>query len=168
MSFLTRLGLAGPLDSPVTNYSPFFLGFQYFYAYGLLSSRTLKQWYGLDHNVSPREDLAKFGEAAIIEGRITRRQLDMLKRNEAAHANSVEGFSLFVAGLGIASVAGVSPRIINAAGISYTVARLAYGAIYILVDHPKWSQLRGLTWWWGNFSCFYLLWEAQKIFRNGA
>ncbi|KAJ5697330.1 hypothetical protein N7488_011014 [Penicillium malachiteum] len=168
MSFLTRLGLTESSDSPVTNYTPLFLGVQYFYAYGLLSSRPLKQWYGIDHNVSPREDLAKFGEAAIREGKITRRQLEMLKRNESAHANSVEGFSLFVAGLGTASIAGVSPRIINAAGLSYTFARLAYGAIYILVDNPKWSQLRGLTWWWGNFSCFYLLWEAQKIFWNGA
>ncbi|KAJ5106381.1 hypothetical protein N7456_003056 [Penicillium angulare] len=163
MSLFTKLGLFGSADS-IPNYTPFFLGFQFVYAYGILSSRTLKQWYGLDHNVSPREDLAKYGEAAIREEKLTRRQYDMLKRNEAAHANSVEGFSLFVAGLGIASVAGVSTRVINAAGLFYTVARLAYGVIYILVDHPKWSQLRGVAWWCGNMSCLYLLWEAQKIF----
>lgn len=87
----------------------------------------------------------------------------MLKRNEAAHANSVEGFPLLVAGLGIASVAGVSSRVINAAGLSYTLARIAYGGIYVLVDSPRWSQLRGLTWWWGNLSCLYLLWEAQRV-----
>lgn len=165
MSLFATLDLFGSGGS-VPNYSPFFLGFQFVYAYGILSSRTLKQWYGLDHNVSPREDLAKYGEAAIREGKLTRRQYDMLKRNEAAHANSVEGFSLFVAGLGLASIAGVSTRVINAAGLSYTVARLAYGAIYILVDHPKWSQLRGVVWWWGNLSCLYLLWEAQKIFKT--
>jgi len=157
---LSKLGLSA---FPSTNYTPVILGFQFIYAYGILSSRTLKQWYGLDHNVSPREDLSKYGDAAVRSGKITQRQLDMLKRNEAAHANSVEGFSLLVAGLGIASAAGVSSRVINAAGLSYTIARLAYGAIYVLVDHPKWSQLRGLTWWWGNLSCLYLLWEAQRV-----
>ncbi|KAJ5746606.1 hypothetical protein N7520_011788 [Penicillium odoratum] len=163
MSLLTTIGLSNP-GQKVTNYAPLILGFQYIYAYGILSSRTLKQYYGLDNNVSPREDLAKYGEAAVREGKITRRQLDMLKRNESAHSNAVEGFSLLVAGLGIASIAGVSASKINAAGLSYTIARIAYGAIYILVDRPRWSQLRGVTWWWGNFSCFYLLWEAQKLF----
>lgn len=160
-SIVTALGLSGT-PATVPNYSPLFLGWQFIYAYGLLSSRTLKQWYGLDHQVSPREDLAKYGDAAVRDGKITRRQLDMLKRNEAAHANSVENFPFIAASLAFASFAGVPARVINAAGLSYTLARLVYGAVYILVDHPTWSQVRGVVWWWGNVSCFTLLWYAQR------
>ena len=162
-SLLTTLGLRASEGIKTPNYGPIFLTFHFFYAYGILSSRTLKQWYGIDHQVSPREDLAKYGEAAVRDGKITRKQLDMLKRNESAHANSVENFALLVAGVLFASHAGVSAQSINAASLSYTLARIAYGAVYILVDHPTWSQVRGLVWWWGNISCFFLLWKAGKL-----
>lgn len=162
-SLLTALGLRASQDPQIPNYGPFFLTFHFVFAYGILSSRTLKQWYGIDHQASPREDLPKYGEAAVREGKITRRQLGMLKRNEAAHANSVENFPLLVAGVLFASLAGVSAQIVNAAALSYTVARIAYGAVYILVDHPTWSYLRGVVWWWGNLSCFFLLWKAGRI-----
>ncbi|KAJ9354842.1 hypothetical protein DTO027B9_4558 [Paecilomyces variotii] len=160
----TGLGLraAGILDSNTPNYGPAFLGFHFLFAYGVLSSRTLKQWYGIDHNESPREDLVKYGEDAVRTGKITRRQLDMLKRNEAAHANSVENFTLLVASVLYASHAGVPAYTINAACLSYTVARMIYGTVYILIDHPTWSQVRGITWWWGNLSCLFLLWKAGK------
>jgi hypothetical protein len=39
---------------------------------------------------SPRQDLDKYGEAAVRDGKITRTQLQMLQRNEAAYANAVE------------------------------------------------------------------------------
>lgn len=162
-ALLTSLGLSGASATNIPNYAPAFVGFHFLFAYGVLSSRTLKQWYGIDHNVSPREDLAKYGEAAVREGKITRKQLDMLKRNESAHANSVENFPLLVASLLFASHAGVSANTINAAGLSYTVARVCYDVVYILVDHPTWSQVRGLTWWWGNLSCLVLLWKAGKL-----
>ncbi|KAJ5788613.1 hypothetical protein N7457_003603 [Penicillium paradoxum] len=152
-----------PSTNPTPNYGLYFLTFHFIFAYRVLSSRTLKQWYGIDHQVSPREDLGKYGEAAVRDGKITRRQLDMLKRNEAAHANSVENFPLVVAGVVFASVAGVPGRAINAAALSYTVARVVYGAVYILIDHPTWSQVRGLVWWWGNLSCFFLLWKAGGL-----
>lgn len=163
-SFLSAIGIraADTLNPSASNYGPYFVGFHFIYAYGVLSSRTLKQWYGIDHQASPREDSAKYGEAAIRDGKITRKQLDMLKRNEAAHANSVENFSLFVASILFASHAGVNVQTINAAGLSYTIARICYGFVYILIDHPTWSQLRGLVWWWGNLSCLYLLWEAGR------
>ncbi|KAJ5444390.1 uncharacterized protein N7458_008262 [Penicillium daleae] len=163
-SLLTAIGLRAPnsLESVIPNYSPFFLGFHFLWAYGVLSSRTLKQWYGIDHQVSPREDLAKYGEAAIREGKMTRKQLDMLKRNEAAHANSVENYPLLVGSLLFASYAGVPVQTINAAGLSYTVARIIYGAVYIFVDTPKWSWTRGVVWWWGNLSCLTLLYQAGK------
>jgi uncharacterized MAPEG superfamily protein len=160
-SLATALGLrtadAG-LSSP--NWAPGLLSWQFFFAYGLLSSRTLKQLYGLDHNASPREDLAKYGDAAVRSGKITQKQLDMLRRNESAHANSVENYALFGVAMGFATFAGVEPHLINRAGLLYTTVRLAYGAAYILIDHEVWSQIRGVTWWTGNLSCLWLLYRA--------
>ncbi|GLI82013.1 hypothetical protein PoHVEF18_010413 [Penicillium ochrochloron] len=163
-SLLTAIGLraADPLNSSIPNFGPAFLGFHFLWAYGVLSSRTLKQWHGIDHQVSPREDLNKYGEAAVREGKITRKQLDMLKRNESAHANSVENYSLLVGSLLFASYAGVPAQIINAAGLSYTVARLVYGGVYIFVGTPKWAWVRAWVWWWGNLSCLALLYQAGK------
>ncbi|KAK4200406.1 hypothetical protein QBC40DRAFT_280176 [Triangularia verruculosa] len=161
VSLAVALGLrAAPLATTIPNYSPFFLGFHFFFAYGILSSRTLKQWYGIDHNESPRYDLAKYGDAAVASGKITKKQLDMLKRNESAHANAVENYAFFVGAVSLATIAGVDRTLINRAGLTYTIARVAYGAVYILIDHPQWSQLRGITWWIGNLSCFYLLYKA--------
>jgi len=162
-SFLHAIGLraAGSLSpTSIPNYGPSFLIFNFIFAYGILSSRTLKQYYGIDHNASPREDLAKYGETAVREGKITQKQLEMLRRNESAHANAVENFPLLVAGVVFASQAGVARETINAAALTYTIARICYGVIYLVVDHPVWSQLRSLTWWTGNFTCFYLLWKA--------
>jgi hypothetical protein len=73
-----------------------FLGFNWFYAYGILSSRTIKQIYGIDHNASPRQDLNKYADAYIHDGKITRAQVEMIQRCEGASANSVEGFTFFV------------------------------------------------------------------------
>lgn len=161
VSLGVALGLrAAPLTVIVPNYAPFFLGLHFFFAYGLLSSRTLKQWYGIDHNVSPRYDLAKYGDAAVASGKITQKQLDMLKRNESAHANAVENYAFFAGAVCLATTAGVDRTLLNRAGLTYTIARVAYGAVYILIDHPQWSQIRGITWWIGNLSCFYLLYKA--------
>jgi uncharacterized MAPEG superfamily protein len=62
-----------------------------------MSTRGTKMRLGLDHNVNPREDLTNYGEAAVRSGKISRRALDKLKRQESAHANAQEGYSLFVA-----------------------------------------------------------------------
>ncbi|KAI1259081.1 hypothetical protein F5Y18DRAFT_317388 [Xylariaceae sp. FL1019] len=159
-SLATALGLGATASHSLPNYAPAFLAWQWVYAYGILSSRTMKQIYGIDHNVSPREDLNKYGEAAVRSGKITQRQLGMMRRSESASANAVEGFTLFVAALGFATFTGVENHLINRAGVAYTLARLAYGAIYVLIDHPTWSQLRGIAWWIGNSSCLYLLWKA--------
>jgi uncharacterized MAPEG superfamily protein len=160
---MASLGLraaSSALGTP--NYAPAFLGFHFFWAYGVLSSRTLKQWYGIDHNEAPRDDLARYGQEAVKSGKITQKQLGMLRRNEAAHANSVENYAFFAAAIGFATFAGVERDLVNRAGLAYTAARIAYGFVYILVDHPQWSQIRGLTWWSGNISCFYLLYQAWK------
>lgn len=53
---------------------------------------------GLDHNASPREDLSKYGDAAVSAGKLSRRRLAQIQRMEGAHQNSVEGFTFFVAG----------------------------------------------------------------------
>jgi uncharacterized MAPEG superfamily protein len=159
----TALGLrAASSTMNIPNYAPAFLSFHFIWAYGVLSSRTLKQWYGLDHNESPRYDLDKYGNDAVKSGKITQRQLDMLRRNESAHANAVENYAFFAGAMGLATVAGVDRHLINRAGLTYTVARVAYGFIYILVEDRLWSQLRGITWWIANCSCFYLLWQASS------
>ncbi|GAW13258.1 hypothetical protein ANO14919_026380 [Xylariales sp. No.14919] len=157
-SLATGLGLGAA--GAASNWAPALLSWQFIFAYGLMSSRTLKQWYGIDHNASPREDLAKYGEAAVRSGKITRKQLEMLRRNESAHANSVENYTLFVAAMGFATFAGVKPHLINRAGLLYTTARLAYAAVYIFIDDDLWSQIRGITWWTGNLSCLWLLYRA--------
>ncbi|KAI1361141.1 hypothetical protein F5Y08DRAFT_28074 [Xylaria arbuscula] len=162
MSFLVAglgLRIAGA-GLPAANWAPALLSWQFFFAYGLMSSRTLKQWYGIDHNGSPREDLAKYGDAAVRSGKITQKQLAMLKRNESAHANSVENYTLFAVAMAFATFSGVEPHLINRAGLLYTTARIAYGAVYIFIDHDLWSQIRGITWWTGNLSCLWLLYRA--------
>ncbi|KAI1778828.1 hypothetical protein F4818DRAFT_455111 [Hypoxylon cercidicola] len=161
-SLASALGLRATSSSTlfVPNNAPVFLGFHFLFAYGILSSRTLKQYYGIDHNVSPREDLAKYGEAAVRSGKITARQLGMLRRNESAHANAVENYALLVAAMCCATFARVDPRYVNRAGFVYTAARMTYALAYILIDHPKLSQIRGITWWTGNLSCLWLFWKA--------
>lgn len=72
-----------------------FLAWNWFYAYGILSSRTIKQVYGIDHNANPRQDLNKYGEASVKEGKMTRKQVERCQRFESASANSVEGYTLF-------------------------------------------------------------------------
>lgn len=43
--------------------------------------------------------MSKYGEAMIKEGKLSRETLDMEKRMEAAQANALEGFPLFVGSL---------------------------------------------------------------------
>ncbi|MCJ1447994.1 MAG: hypothetical protein MMC23_008507 [Stictis urceolatum] len=92
MSLSRSLGLSNV--SP-TSAAAGFLAWNWFYAYAVLSTRAMKSRLGIDHNVCPREDVTKYGEQAVRNGKITSAQLAKLKRNEAAHANTVEGFALF-------------------------------------------------------------------------
>lgn len=161
-SLATTLGLRAPSlpHSTTPNYAPAFVSFHFIFAYVVLAPRHLKQIYGIDHNVSPREDLAKYGDAAVKSGKITQRQLEMMRRNESTHANAVENYILFVGAMCFATFAGVEPELVNRAGLVYTVARVAYACIYILVDRPFWSLSRGVAWWVGNISCLWLLRRA--------
>ena len=91
----------------------------------------------------------------------------MLRRNESAHANSVENYALFAVAMAFATFSGVERHLVNRAGLLYTTARIAYGAVYIFIDHDLWSQIRGITWWTGNLSCLWLLYRAGAKL-NGA
>ena len=109
-SLATALGLraADSLKSPpaLTGY---YLIFHFIFTYAVTTPRHLKQFYGIDNNANPREDITKYGEAAVKSGKLTQAQLDHIKRNAAAHANTIENYPAFLAALLWAHVAGVPP-----------------------------------------------------------
>jgi uncharacterized MAPEG superfamily protein len=152
--------LSSPYSTP--NYAPAYLSFHFVFAYCVLAPRHLKQIYGIDHNVSPREDLSRYGDAAVKSGKISQRLLNMMRRNESAQANSIENYIVFVGAMSFASFAGVERESINRAGLVYTISRIIYGCVYIWVDQPVWSFLRSTAWWGGNISCLWLLRKAGK------
>jgi uncharacterized MAPEG superfamily protein len=166
-SLSTSIGLRAINGIQPPSYAGGYLIFHFIWAYGITSTRTLKQILGIDHNVSPREDLSKFGPEAVRSGKITQKQLDMLKRNEGAHANSYEHYPVFASAMIWAHVAGLDTVDINASALIYTVARLCYVAIYVLVDKPLLSQLRGLCWWTGNVVCIRLFWKGMQAVNVG-
>ncbi|KAK5264152.1 hypothetical protein LTR99_002816 [Exophiala xenobiotica] len=163
-SLATMLGLKsnGPLAAAPPNNAPYHAIFNFLFAYVFLSSRFLKNSYGLDHNVNPREDVLRFGERAVQEGKITRSQLNLLKRNEAAHANAMEHFPMFIGSALFATVAKVPNETINKACLVYSASRLVYAVAYLTVDKAKLSYIRSLAWWASNFTCLYLLWQSGK------
>lgn len=145
-----------------------------------MSARGAKIYYGIDNNVAPREDLSKYGEAAVKAGKLSQRTLNKLKRQEAAHANAVEGYPLFVAAsmcLGpclwavidmligtvlLSVVAGVPNEQINTIGVWYTLSRVAFSLFYSYIESPSLSSLRSVAWWSGNISCITALVQAGK------
>ncbi|PWY69730.1 hypothetical protein BO70DRAFT_365660 [Aspergillus heteromorphus CBS 117.55] len=158
MSFLLDfLGLHATPTGPPPNHAIAYLIGNWFLAHGVLSTRPAKRLFGLDHNVAPREDLSKYGEAAVQAGKITRSQLNRLKRQEAAHANTIEGFPLFVAAVLVSLFAGLPSETINGIGLWYTVSRVAFGVAYVGIESEGWSFLRSLLWWSGNVSCITAL-----------
>ena len=66
-TLLASLGLraSSPVSPPPPSHAATYIVFHFLFAYAILSTRLLKQYYGLDHNVSPREDLAKYGPRAV-------------------------------------------------------------------------------------------------------
>lgn len=167
-SLAAILGLKSNTLTTVPNYAPYHAIFNFLFAYAFLSSRALKNRYGLDHNVNPREDVSRFGERAVQEGKITRAQLNLLKRNEAAHANAVEHFPMFIGSALFATVAKVPNETINRACLAYSIARLVYAVAYLAFDKVQLSYLRSLAWWASNFTCFYLLWRSGKALNSGS
>jgi len=164
MSATTNILGLSPTTTNLTSPAAFIAG-NWAFAYLVLASRTPKQFLGLDHNVSPRQDLNKYGADAVRSGKITQAQLDQLQRLEAASANSTEGFILFTASVLFAVVAGVPEPLLTNACTTYTVARMVYGAAYVFTSTSGWSQVRGVAWWVGNASCLYLLWKGATLNR---
>lgn len=97
-SLLTTLGLRATPSSPTPNHAAGYIIGNWFLAHGILNPRAAIRRLGQDHNNAPRENLLKYGEAAVQAGKITRGQLNRLKRREAAYENVIEGFPLFIAG----------------------------------------------------------------------
>ena len=164
-SLVKSIGLRAGSDT--SNLAPYHLMFHFIFAYAFLSSRGLKQYLKIDHNVSPREDTTRYGERAAAAGKITQRQLNLLKRNEGAHANSVEHFPVFAAAALFATVAGVSNTQINGACAIYTAARVVFAVCYLTIERVHLTYFRSLAWWVGNFACLNLLWAAGKAMNKG-
>ncbi|PMD41899.1 hypothetical protein L207DRAFT_333389 [Hyaloscypha variabilis F] len=164
MSILTTLGLRtlSPGEPQSPNLAATFLISNFLFAYALLSTRGIKRLYKFDHNTSPREDVSKYGETLVREGKLDRKTLERVKRWESAHGNTVEGYSLFIGGVLLALHAGVSTQKLNGLMILYTLARVAYAASYILIEDERASFLRSVLWWTGNTSCISMMVMAGK------
>lgn len=131
---------------------------QFIFAYCITSPRFLAKYHGIDHNVNPREDVAKYGPPAIASGKLTQKQVDRLGRSASAHANNVENFPLLVGALLLAQTAGLPPTTINRAAVVYAIARMAYSVLYVTTDTHPLTPLRSLCWWMGNIVCLRLVW----------
>lgn len=169
-SVLNILGLKPNAFNPSVeppNLAPYHTIWNFLFAYVILSARYAKMRLNLDHNTNPRLDLAKYGQRAVAEGKITKAQLDFLHRNESCHANSMEHFPVFAAAIIFATVAGVSVVKINAACAVYTAARIAFAFVYLATDKLGLTYIRSLAWWTSNFACIYLYWIAGKALNAG-
>ncbi|KAH6670801.1 hypothetical protein B0J14DRAFT_597084 [Halenospora varia] len=165
MSILTTLGLraASSTTPPPGSLAASLLLTNWFIAYIVLSTRFIKHKYRLDHNVCPREDTAKYGPEMVKQGKITQSQLDMVKRWEACHLNSMENF----AALGISSLlalhAGAPNATINGLMAGYTASRVAYAFSYILITTQGASFLRSFLFWVGNGCNIALMVAAGRV-----
>ncbi|KAK4628971.1 hypothetical protein CLAFUW4_07873 [Fulvia fulva] len=164
-SLATALGLSatGLHSHQPPSYGAHYMIFHFIWAYVVLSSRAWKIHYKLDHNVSPRDDLIKYGPIAVQKGKITQPLLDQIRRVENCHANSVEHYTVFVAAIIFAHVAGVDNAAINRVGLSYTVARVLYSASYIFNGNERLALARGVFWWASNIICIRAFWLAGKV-----
>lgn len=162
-SLATSLGLrTASLGESIPSYSAHFIIANFVLSYALLSTRGAKIRLGLDNNASPRYDVATTGEAAVKANKITREQLDKLKRQQACHENSVEHFPFFVGAVLFAHHAGLPAQLINKYALIYTLVRIAYAVAYARITDKTASYLRSVLWWSGNFTCFRLFWFAGK------
>ncbi|KAJ5370085.1 uncharacterized protein N7496_006177 [Penicillium cataractarum] len=162
LSLLTTLGLRAAPGGQVPNHAASLLLANWFIAYVWMSTRFKKISLGIDNNVAPREDLAILGEAAVKSGKLSRSILNRLKREEAAHANAIEHFPVFVAATLIAVYAGVPNQTVNTFGVWYTVSRIAFSICYSYIETPALSYLRSAAWWSSNISCVTGLIAAAK------
>lgn len=150
------------MAATIPNYGPHFLIGNFIFAYAAISTRFIKMSHGMDHNSNPRDDLAKYGEKRVQEGKMTSSQLAAIKRLQAAHENAVEHFPFFIAAIVMATQAGVENSVVNRYGLVYTAVRIAYALAYYKIEDHQASYIRSVLWWAGNITCIRLLWFAGK------
>jgi len=150
------------MTSRTPNYAAGYIIGNFCLSYIVFTNRHLKQYYGIDHNRSPREDVTKYGEQAVKEGKISQRALDMIKRNGAAEQNSIAHFPFFCASMLFALHAGLPASTINKVGAVYTAARAVYGVAYILIEDDIWATIRSAAWWVSNITCMWTLVQSGK------
>jgi uncharacterized MAPEG superfamily protein len=161
-SLTTTLGLrALPPGISAPNHASAFLILNFITAY-VLGPRLAKIYFKFDHNLSPREDCAKYGEKMVTEGKLSRRSLDLIKRWEGAHENATEGFTLLLAGVLLALHAGVDTGRLNGLMAAYTVLRVGYLVSYLAIEKEEVSVIRTVCWWSGNICCLTMLALAGK------
>lgn len=138
------------------------MAWNFLWSFGIIQPRFLKIYYNIDRNVMPGDDIAELGPEAVKSGKLTQSQLDLVKRNNAAHENSVTHFPAFVGAILWGSFAGLSPVELNASALAYTLVRLGYTAAYLGIQMEKLSSLRTVFWWTGNIICIRLWWIGTK------
>lgn len=92
---------------------------------------------------------------------MTRSQLNMLKRNDASHHNTIEQFPLFFGSVLLGIAAKVPNEKINRACLIYTAARIVYHLLYLKVERGALAGLRSVVWWTGNLACLSLIWQCK-------
>ena len=98
----------------------------------------------------------------VSGGKVSREELNMIKRSESAHANAVGGYTLFVAGVLLALHAGVPTLRLSGLMAAYTLLRLLYMMTYIYIEKDIPSFLRTGCWYAGNICCFSMMVLAGK------
>ena len=162
-TLLTALGLrTASTTSLVPPLAPYYLLFNIFVTYIALPSCLWKNLYGIDNNVSPRDDLAEFGEVAVREGKLTQAQLNKIVRIESAHANAVENLPVLIGALLFAGYEGMPKESINRVVLIYSLARVAYAIAYHTIEQFALSFLRTAMGRVGTASGMSLLWQAAQ------
>lgn len=156
------LGLRASLSTGTPNYAGYYLAWNFLWSYGILQPRFLKMHYDIDNNVMPRNDIETLGPEAVKSGKLTQSQLDLVRRNNATHENSVAHFPAFVGAILWGTMAGLSPVELNASALAYTLVRLGYSAAYLGIQSEQGSWLRTIFWWSGNIICIRLWWIGTK------
>jgi hypothetical protein len=62
----------------------------------------------------------------------------------------------------LAIATGVDNGIINDMGLLYSVASVAYGVAYVVIESNPWSLIRTACWYAGCWACGRLMWEGGR------
>lgn len=80
-------------------------------------------------------------------------------RAKCAHDNSWEAFAPFAAAVILASISSVAPPLIDKLAMTFVIARVFYGIVYIL-DRPTLRSLFFFIAWACVIALFYLAWSS--------